>query len=389
MELKNSLTIAIVTGEESGDILGAGLMNALRRRLPGVKFIGIGGRRMIDSGFESIFPQDRLAVMGLVEPLRRLPELLSIRRTLIRRFIAIKPAVVIGIDSPDFNLGLELAVRQAGLKTAHYVSPSVWAWRRGRIKKIARAVDLMLTLFPFEEQFYRDHRVPVRCVGHPLADQIPLQVDSHLARRELGVSPVEGEKVVALMPGSRETEVRRMAELFFDAADELQSMIPAVRFLVPSANERRHVQLQEILVERRGNANITLISGQSLRVMTAADAVLMASGTTTLEAMLLKKPMVIAYKVAPLSYWLFKKLVKVPYIGLPNLLAGQSVAPEFIQQAATPESLAEALCERLTESAVAEDTHATFVRLHRALRRDADESAAEAILNLLEGPFNE
>lgn len=382
---KPPLTVAIVTGESSGDLLGAKLMQSLLHRRNDIHFVGIGGPRMIELGFESLFPQDRLAVMGLVEPLKRLPELLSIRRRLINYFIASKPDVVIGIDSPDFNLGLELAVRNAGLKTVHYVSPSVWAWRRGRIKKIARAVDLMLTLFPFEAQFYRDHHVPVRYVGHPLADQIPSRVDAEKAIQTLGIrGRRDGEKLIALLPGSRSGEVQRMAPVFFQAANLMHSTQGAVRFLVPSANDARHNQLQQILDEHQGNADITLIRGKSLDVMTAADAVLMASGTTTLEAMLLKKRMVIAYKVASISYWLFKRLVRVPYIGLPNLLAGRCVAPEFIQDAVTPEALANALQECLEENTLTREMQEVFDQQHTVLRQNASETAASAVIDLVE-----
>lgn len=379
--------IAVVVGEASGDLLGAGLMQALKQRFPSAQFIGIGGPRMIAEGFESLFPQDRLAVMGLVEPLKRLPELLSMRQQLIDCFINIKPLVVIGIDAPAFNTDLELAVRRAGIKTVHYVSPSVWAWRQGRIKKIAKAVDLMLTLLPFEAQIYRDHQVPVKFVGHPLADEIPLKSAQADALKALNLAEkAESEAIIALLPGSRSSEVQKLAPVFLQAAALLQRRIKHVRFLIPSANDRRHQQLSSIIQTYGRELPITLIHGQSLQVMAAADVVLMASGTTTLEALLLKRPMVIAYKVAALSYWLFKMLVRVKFIGLPNLLAGREVVPEFIQHRATPEQLCSALEKWLKGDCEARQALiAEFDGIHRQLRQDANNSAAAAICNMLEG----
>src|SRR5688572_3776513 len=289
-----TMRIGMVVGEASGDLLGAGLMRALRDRYPNATFEGIGGPRMIAEGFHSLFAQDRLAVMGLVEPLARLPELLSIRRHLRRHFLEQKPAVFIGIDSPDFNLDLELALRRGGIKTVHYVSPSVWAWRQGRIKKIARAVDLMLTLLPFEAAFYEERGVPVVYVGHPLADEIPLQPNPVAAVDRLGLNAItHGKKIVALLPGSRAAEVARMGPLFWEVADYVNQRQKRVVFLVPSASAARHEQLQHQLNHFREKLPIHLIEGRSHQVMEAADVVVMASGTTTLEAMLFKRPMVI------------------------------------------------------------------------------------------------
>lgn len=382
------LTIGIVVGEASGDILGAGLMRSLRKRYPDACFVGIGGPKMLAEGFQSLFAQDRLAVMGFVEPLARLPELLSIRRQLKAYFKLHRPAVFIGIDSPDFNLGLELSLRDVGLKTVHYVSPSVWAWRQGRVKKIAKAVDLMLTLLPFEADFYVRHNVPVEFVGHPLADEIARKPDVQKAWRELGLAPAEsGETVVALLPGSRSGEVARMGAVFLQAAAILCQSHEQIRFIIPSANERRHQQLQEIIAEHGKMLSVILVEGHSHQVMTVADVVLMASGTTTLEAMLLKKPMVIAYKVGAFSYWLFRKLVKVKHIGLPNLLAGRGLVPEFIQDAATPAALAQALEQLLNnDTGEADRVVETFDELHVRLQQNADERAAAAIVRLI-GPL--
>lgn len=378
------IRIGIVVGEESGDILGASLMRALRTHFPDAQFEGIGGPRMLELGFRSFYPQDRLAVMGLVEPLRRLPELLRIRRHLKDHFTQTPPAVFIGIDAPDFNLNLELHLRRHKVKTVHYVSPSVWAWRQGRIKTIAQAVDLMLTLFPFESDFYERHQVPVQFVGHPIADEFPLESDRTFALDALGLSDwVAGKKLVALLPGSRASEVGRLGPVFMAAAREMLKSRQDLCFLVPSANERRHEQLQELLGQYSDGLPVKLVRGQSQQVMAASDAVLMASGTTSLEAMLLKRPMVIAYKMAPLSYALLRRLVKIKYIGLPNLLAQQSLVPEFIQDAASAEALSGAMLTLLNDVQHVHQLQDRFLEIHRQLRRDASAQAALAIKNLV------
>jgi lipid-A-disaccharide synthase len=379
-----SVRIGIVVGEASGDILGSGLMRALRSRFPNAVFEGVGGPRMIAEGFQSMFAQDRLAVMGLVEPLARLPELLSMRRQLRRHFLQQKPAVFIGIDSPDFNLDLELALRRGGIKTVHYVSPSVWAWRQGRIKKIARAVDLMLTLLPFEASFYEERGVPVAYVGHPLADEIPLQPHPIAAVQRLGIDAVtRGKKIIALLPGSRAGEVARMGPLFWAVAEYVHQRQKNLVFLVPSANSARHEQLQQQFKSLPEKLPIHLIEGRSHQVMAAADVVVMASGTTTLEAMLFKRPMIIVFKTAALSYWLLKRLVKVKYIGLPNLLAGKSIVPEFIQDRATPVAVGDALLNYLNNPNTTKKLLDTFDNLHLKLRQGADQQAAAAVVRLM------
>ncbi len=369
------LRVALVAGEASGDILGASLMQALRARHPQVEFIGIGGPLMEAQGLTSYFPMERLAVMGLVEVLGRLPELLSRRRRLVRTLIEAKPDVFIGIDAPDFNLGLELKLRRAGIKTVHYVSPSVWAWRQKRVLQIREACDLMLCLFPFEAQFYDEYQVPVRFVGHPLADAIPVQADRAAAREALGLP--QDCHVVALMPGSRGGEVSRLGSLFLDAAVRLRTLRPGVRFVLPCASPERRQQLEEMLVGR--DLPLTLLNGRSHEALAACDAVLIASGTATLEALLYKRPMVVAYKVAPLTYLILKRLVKSPYISLPNLLAERLLVPELIQDAATAESLAQLLAPLLEGGEV---QTLGFDVIHRALRRDASVQAAEAVLTL-------
>ncbi|ATH83037.1 lipid-A-disaccharide synthase [Pseudomonas sp. KHPS1] len=373
--MSRPIRVALVAGEASGDILGSGLIQAIKARHPDAEFIGVGGARMEAEGLKSYFPMERLAVMGLVEVLGRLFELLGRRRQLARDLIAAKPDVFIGIDAPDFNLGLELKLRRAGIKTVHYVSPSVWAWRQKRVLKIREACDLMLTLFPFEAQFYDAHQVPVRFVGHPLADAIPLQADRVAAREALDL-PQDGP-VVALMPGSRGGEVARLGDLFLDAAIRLRALRPGVRFLLPCATPERRAQLEQMLASR--DLPLTLLDGRSHEALAACDAVLIASGTATLEALLYKRPMVVAYRVAPLTYRILKRLVKSPYISLPNLLAERLLVPELIQEAATAEALAQAVAPLIDGGQVQTEG---FDVIHRALRRDASVSAADAVLKL-------
>lgn len=373
--MSRPLRVALVAGEASGDILGSGLMQAIKQRYPDAEFIGVGGARMEAEGLKSYFPMERLAVMGLVEVLGRLFELLGRRRQLARDLIAAKPDVFIGIDAPDFNLGLELKLRRAGIKTVHYVSPSVWAWRQKRVLKIREACDLMLTLFPFEAQFYDEHQVPVRFVGHPLADAIPQQADRAAAREALDLP--QDEPVVALMPGSRGGEVARLGELFLDAAIRLRALRPGIRFLLPCATPERRQQLEQMLVNR--DLPLTLLDGRSHEALAACDAVLIASGTATLEALLYKRPMVVAYRVAPMTYRILKRLVKSPYISLPNLLAERLLVPELIQDAATADALAQAVAPLIEGGQVQTEG---FDVIHRALRRDASVSAADAVLKL-------
>ena len=370
-----NLRIALVAGEASGDILGAGLMRALKAQHPAVEFIGVGGPLMQAEGLTSYFPMERLSVMGLVEVLGRLRELLARRKLLIKTLIEEKPDVFIGIDAPDFTLNIELKLRQAGIKTVHYVSPSVWAWRQKRVLKIREGCDLMLTLLPFEARFYEEKGVPVRFVGHTLADAIPLQADRGAARAELGLP--DGP-LVALMPGSRGGEVGRLGELFFDAAERLQAQKPGVRFVLPCASPQRRAQIETLLEGR--NLPLTLLDGQSHLALAACDAVLIASGTATLEALLYKRPMVVAYRLAPLTFWILKRMVKSPYISLPNLLAQRLLVPELLQDDATPEALAQTLLPLIDGG---EEQTRGFDDIHRTLRRDASNQAADAVLTLI------
>ncbi|MFJ3260378.1 lipid-A-disaccharide synthase [Pseudomonas sp. NPDC086581] len=371
------LRVALVAGEASGDILGSGLMQALKQRHPDIEFIGVGGPRTQAEGLQSHFPMERLAVMGLVEVLGRLRELLRRRKDLVKMLIAAKPDVFIGIDAPDFNLTLELKLRRAGIRTVHYVSPSVWAWRQKRVLKIKQACDLMLALFPFEARFYEEHAVPVRFVGHPLANTIPLEADRAGARERLGLP--HDASVVALLPGSRGGEVGKLGALFLDTAQRLLQDRPGLRFVLPCASPERRVQLETMLAGR--DLPVQLLDGASHEALAACDAVLIASGTATLEALLYKRPMVVAYKVAPMTYRILKRLVKSPYISLPNLLAGRLLVPELIQDAATPEALATTLLPLLDDGSVQTEP---FDAIHRALRQDASAQAAEAVLALVE-----
>jgi lipid-A-disaccharide synthase len=375
-----SKVFAIVAGEASGDILGADLIRALSKQFPGATFEGIGGPRMQAEGFQSLYQMDRLSVMGFVEPLKRLPELLGIRRSIVQRYTANPPAAFIGIDSPDFNIGIELRLHGAGVKTIHYVSPSVWAWRQGRIKNIKKAVDLMLCLLPFEADFYRQHQVPVRFVGHPLAGQFPEQPDSQGARAKLGLDPEA--PVLCIMPGSRSGEVELLAALFLDVARQVKAVIGAdLQLVIPAANQARHSQLRQILASK-SDIDACLLQQNSHLAMESADAVLLASGTTALEAMLLKKPMVVSYRLGAWTYRLVSPFIKTPYASIPNLLADTMLVPEFIQDQATVENLVAAVV-RAFDASEQQPVIAEFNQLHQQLKVDSGTLAAQAIAEVL------
>jgi lipid-A-disaccharide synthase len=370
---------AIVAGEASGDTLGADLIRALKRLFPNAVFEGVGGPKMIAEGFVSHYQMDRLSVMGLIEPLKRLPELLRMRREIVQRYSVNPPSAFIGIDSPDFNLGIEKALHSAWVKTVHYVSPSVWAWRQGRIKNIKRSVDLMLCLLPFEEAFYLQHDVAVALVGHPLAGQIPQQPNTAEARASLDID--QDRPLLTLMPGSRASEVELMAELFLEVAAGLLKTYPQMQFVIPAANADRHQQLVKILA-KFPQLPVRLIEQQSLLAMEAADAVLLTSGTTALEAMLLKKPMVVSYRMGNISYKLIKPFIKTPYASIPNLLANEMLVPELIQQDATVENLSSAVIASLDSSARDQLT-ARFDQLRNQINRDSGNCAAAEIAKLI------
>lgn len=376
--------VYLVAGELSGDILGAGLMRALKARHPGVEFRGIGGPRMIAEGIDSRFPLETLSVMGLVEVLRHLPGLIRVRRALRADALAWRPDIMVGIDAPDFNLGLERQLREAGLTTAHYVSPSVWAWRQGRVKGIARSVDAMLTFLPFEAAFYARHRVPVAFVGHPLADELPLENDRVAMRAALGL-PAEGE-VLALLPGSRANEIRFLGVTFLEAAERLCAARADLHIVVPAATPRRRAELETLLEAHPDLAErLTLLDGQAREAMVASDAVLLASGTAALEAMLCHRPMLVAYRMAPATHWLARRLVKTEWISLPNLIARETLVPELIQEAASPEAIADRLGAMLEDAPGRAALEARFAAMHEGLQRDASRRAAEAIEALVAG----
>ncbi len=383
------MRIGIVAGEASGDLLGAGLIRALRDRIPDLRVEGVAGPHMVEQGCTALFPSERLAVMGLVEVLAHYRELRAMRRDLARHFLAHPPDVFIGIDAPDFNLGLEGRLKQAGIPTVHYVSPSVWAWRQYRIRKIASSVDVMLTLLPFEAAFYAahpQHPVPVKFVGHPLADKIPVAEISAAQRaelrRQLGVPP-EAE-VIALMPGSRASELRHLARDFLEAANWCRARRPGLYFVSPQVNAVTRNLFANAVAEYAPDLPLTLLEGRSHEVLQIADVALLASGTATLEALLLKCPMVVAYRVAWLTAKLAKPLLRVTHFALPNLLAGRELVREFIQDQVTPANLGAALLELLENPQRSTQLHEDFAAIHHSLRRNASAQAAEAVLEVVQ-----
>ena len=379
-----TVRIAMVAGEASGDLLASHLIRALRRHLPEAEFFGIGGPKMVAEGFDARWPCERLAVHGYVDALKRYRELSAIRRTLLAQIRAERPAAFIGVDAPDFNLWLEGRTKDAGIPAIHFVSPSIWAWRGGRIKRIARAVSHMLCLFPFEPVLYERAGVPVSYVGHPLADVFPLQPDRAAARAALGVDGAG--PVVALLPGSRQSEVRNLADTYLDTARRLLARNPAVRFLVPLATPETR-QLFDDAVRRTHAADlpIRILPGQAVEAMTAADVVLVASGTASLEAALLKRPMVITYRIGKWQYRLMKRLAYLPWVGLPNILCNEGIVPELLQDDAEPEKLAAALEAWLADDRRRAALEARFAELHLSLRQDTAAKAAAAILPYLKG----
>ncbi len=380
-----ALRIALVAGEASGDQLGARLIAALRVHRPDAKFFGIGGPQMQREGFDAWFPAERLAVMGFSDALQRIPELLGVRRELISRIKREGADVFVGIDAPDFNLGVEKRLKQAGFPTVHYVSPSIWAWRGGRAKDIQQAADLVLCLFPCEPDLYARHRMPAVFVGHPLADEFPLYPDRQEIREQLRL-PLHGQ-IVTLMPGSRNGEVSKLAEPFIEAAFMIAERKPDVRFLVPliTRETREMFEAAQHAATEKGREplRMSLMFGHSHDAMIAADVVLLASGTAALEAALLKRPMVVAYRVAKWTYRLLKRLMYLPYVSLPNVLCREFVVPELIQDDCRPEKLADAVCKWLDDPDARDRLESRFLALHEDLRQNNAERAAEAILGLL------
>jgi len=378
----------MIAGEASGDTLGEGLIRAIRQLCPEAIFEGIGGPKMIAEGFHSFAPMERLSVMGFVEPLARLPELLRIKKDLENRFIATPPDVFVGIDSPAFNLRVEQVLQDANIPTVHYVSPSVWAYDQKRIHKIAKATDLVLALFPFETPFYDQYQVPVRFVGHPLADLIPMngggELEQSHARTTLKVSA--SGKYLALMPGSRRNEIARLGPVFINTALRLRQRHPGLQFLIPCANHERFTQVTHLLRDAGAGEGFHVFDGQSHQAMRAADIVLLASGTATLEAMLLKRPMVVAYSLSPLTHMLAARMLKVPYVSLPNLLAGERLVAEFLQYDVTVENLTNEIERLLSDTQAHDALLAGFRDIHQQIRCNADTQAATAVLEIAGWP---
>lgn len=383
------MRIGIIAGEASGDLLGAGLIKAIKVRIPDVAIEGIAGPRMREQGCKVLFPSEKLAVMGLVEVIGHYRELLDIRTQVLHYFLANPPDVFIGVDAPDFNLGLARRLKRAGIPTVQYVSPQVWAWRQYRVRNIARCADLMLTLFPFEASFYEGqakYRIATQFVGHPLADMIAPGLDDddverQNLRRSLGVPP--GAELVALMPGSRASELRYLAESFVRTAAWCRERRPSLHFIAPQANKITRNLFEQVLSRCAPDLPVVVLEGRAHEALRAADAVLVASGTATLEALLLKRPMVVAYRMAAVTYWITRRLLKVPYFSLPNLLAGRKLVEEFSQEEVTVENMGKALLAFFEKPEAARGLRETFENIHQALRQGADDRAAETVLALI------
>ncbi|PVZ64901.1 lipid-A-disaccharide synthase [Pelagibaculum spongiae] len=380
------MRIAMVAGEMSGDILGSGLIESLKKRYPDAEFVGIGGDDMQAQGLKSLYPMERLSVMGLWEVLGRLRELLAMRKQLVQQLLELKPDVFIGIDAPDFNLGLETKLKQAGIKTVHYVSPSVWAWRKKRIFKIAKAVDLMLCLLPFETDIYKQHKIKHCFVGHPLADQLKVIDDQQPARSKLGL--VVDQPVVAIMPGSRGSELKYLARPFIETAQLLAKQKPGIQFAVPLANQKCRRLFEAALQQAGSVEGLTLFDGQSRDIMAASDVVLMASGTATLEGLLIGRPMVPCYKFSAISHQIFIRIIDLTHFSLPNLL-GQKILkkaellPEMLQSKVEAQPLAEVVNHWL-DAKSSDALKQNFADIAKALRCDASEKSAQAVIQLLE-----
>jgi lipid-A-disaccharide synthase len=375
------LRVGLVAGEASGDQLGAGLIRELKELAPGIECEGVAGAGMAGAGCRVLADSQALAVMGLVEPLKEIPRLLRLRRSLVRRWTTSRPHVFVGIDSPDFNLGLEIALKSRGIPTVQYVSPSVWAWRQGRLAKIARAADKVLCLLPFEKAFYDRHGMAAEFVGHPLADRLQPGPPDCRFRQELGLSSAH---VVAVLPGSRGSEVARLGPVFVEACRRLLEREPEVAFVAPMAGEELEARFRRLLEGAGIAGHFRLIDRNAGRAMAASDVVLLASGTAALEAALLGRPIVAAYRLAPLTYALAKtlRLVKVPHFTLPNLLTDEPMVPEFLQRGATPEALCNAVHELLSDPDRRQAIAVEFAKLRDQLARGADRLAARSVLEL-------
>ncbi|MFT5453078.1 MAG: lipid-A-disaccharide synthase [Enterobacterales bacterium] len=374
MQNTSKLKIAIVAGESSGDLLGGDLLQSFRANFPSAQFRGIAGPAMQEQGCESLYAMEELSVIGIWAILKRLPRLLKMRKKLAQQIIDWQPDLFIGIDAPEFNLGLEVKLKAQGINTVHYVSPSVWAWREKRIFKIKAGVDYMLTLFPFETEIYNQHDIPVSCVGHPLAKMLPLEPETAAARQALGLR--QTSKILAMLPGSRGSEIKYLGQLFIETAARLKSQQPDLQIVVPLINERRRAQFTQLLKESAPDLDIILIDKRSREVMCAADAIILASGTATLEAMLLKKPMLVAYKVSAFSYAIYSRLIKLQYFSLPNLLTKEPMVPELIQDDATVDNLTKEISNQL-KLGLPEQQLNEYIAIHNALKLGAGEKAVK------------
>lgn len=374
-----ALRIGIVAGEASGDVLAAGFVAVLKDMYPNAIFEGIGGKHLTALGLNSLFDMEELSVMGLVEVLKHLPRLLHIRKAVVQHFLDNPPDVFIGVDAPDFNLAVEAKLKKAGVKTVHYVSPTVWAWRESRIHKIAKATNLVLGIFPFEADIYHEYKVPYQYVGHTMADSIPLAPDQQEKRQLFALD--REDKVLALLPGSRAREVDTLLPDFIKTAELLTLSLPALKVIIPAANNAREVQIKQLLKALSPDVEVLVTQLSARDVMIAANAVLLASGTATLEAMLCKKPMVVGYKMSKMTHMIMKRLYKPDYFSLPNILANEALVPELLQEDVNPQNMADKLRPMLEN-----EPHALisrFTQLHKSLQLNADEQAAIAIQGLL------
>jgi len=375
------IRIGIVAGEASGDLLGSHLMQALKQKRTDIEFIGIAGPKMIGEGARSLFPMERLSVRGYIEVIKHLFGLLKLRRQLLNHFLSNPPDLFIGIDAPDFNFWLEKKLKNKGIKTIHYVSPSIWAWRKNRINKIKHAVTHILALFPFEPALYQQAGIPVTYVGHPLADILPIEPDVTAARE--GLKLESSALVIAMLPGSRQSEVQQHADLFVKTAKLIYADHPNAIFLVPLITRETRRIFEAAIFSEPESLPIQILFGHAHDAMEAADVVIVASGTATLEAALLKKPMVITYRMSKLSWKLLKRMQLQPYVGLPNILAGKFVVPELLQDDATPEKLAVAALKFINDTSYMAEIKAEFTKIHHSLRQNTAEKAALAVLSHL------
>ncbi len=381
MSQSEQLKIAIVAGESSGDILGSDLMRAFKLKFPQVAFMGIAGPVMQAEGCESLYPIEELSIIGIWAIIKRLPRLLKLRNNLANKIIAWKPDLFVGIDAPEFNLDLELKLQRVGIRTVHYVSPSVWAWREKRIYKIKRAVNYMLTLFPFEQTIYQQHQIPVSCVGHPLAEMLPLLTNKRTSRENLDLNPQA--KILAMLPGSRGSEIKYLGKLFIETASRLKAKNPDLIIVVPLVNDKRKAQFNCLIREVTPDLDLVLVDGNSREVMSAADTVLLASGTATLEAMLLKKPMLVAYKVSTLSYAIYSRLLKIKHFALPNLLASQTMVQELMQDDATVDALTREVA-LLLDAGLSEQQQNEYIDIHKSLRLGGGEKAVTDLVEFFD-----